>query len=144
MAMDFTFDMFVETLGTCKALPLAHGVYRNFGDDCASEFCTWLLTEAKEFKTHWSALYGDKRYADRLYIGNAFMNYIDWSFFSDYYKDAFNQRPHLDRDLYVSALGFETNHDTIRAWSNMGVDYYSNRAKDIRAEMLKRYEERGF
>ena len=94
-ATDWTYDLFCNDL-----------------KNDANDFVRWLKKRAAEFSERWIAAHDGKKY-DPIdgYVGDAFADEIMSDCFSDWYKDEYNQRPHLDRWFYVHPLGLPMSKD---------------------------------
>ena len=102
---DWSYDKFYATCQRTKALPLSRGVYMPstasaeevFIAHLKRDFADWL-NEHEEWFDKWT--YTEEKF--RVFAGE--YNFSDW------YKDCFNQRPHLDARFYVHALGYPVEH----------------------------------
>ena len=113
-AQDWTYDMFLEDVKLYTPLPIK-GVHCRANASWREQFMRNLKTFARDFEEKWIEEHEGHIY-DRYdgWIGNAFERaLINWDF-SDYYKDAYGQRPHLDTWYYVHALGFHHSEDVSR------------------------------
>ena len=106
-ATDWTFDMFLEDCKSYKALPIK-GVRCPKGASDRERFIASVKLHCNEFvEANKQAFTNEHGILLRYELGEALKQSLDRSlYFSDYYKDVYNQRPHLDRDLYLTALGF--------------------------------------
>lgn len=106
-ATDWTFDMFLEDCKSYKALPIK-GVRCPKGASDRERFIASVKLHCNEFvKANRQAFTNEHGRLLNYELGEALMQSLDRNlYFSDYYKDVYNQRPHLDRDLYLTALGF--------------------------------------
>lgn len=114
--MDWTFDLFMEDAKLYSATPM-RGVYCREGASERECFMVWLKNAARDFAENWKKEHDGKLY-DRHdgYIGDSFARGFFEMSFSDYYKDTYGQRPHLNRWFYVHALGFHQSEDIIRTF----------------------------
>lgn len=129
--MDWTYDMFMEDAKAYKATPIK-GVHCNGKAECRERFMTWFKNLARDFKAEWDEEHGGRQY-DRYdgYIGDAFARELRRADFSDYYKDAYGQRPHLADWFYVQAVRFPMNEDTSRTFCAFPIE---QAMADARAE----------
>ena len=99
---DWSFDRFVEACGV-KAQPIK-GVYAPSSYTDAQKFVYYLK---HDFAAYLADIYARYDFNPRLdgleHVFERFCN--EWDF-SDYYKDVFNQRPHLPSEFYLYALGY--------------------------------------
>lgn len=127
---DFTFDLFTEDMKV-------FGEYGRKDAPLREQFVRWLKREAKEFKENWVNKYNKNLFnMHEGYIGDAFKNHLYESEFSDFYKDAYGQRPHLDLWFYVHAVGFPTSEDFARTFCASPVQDAIENAEQTRIEML--------
>lgn len=132
---DFTYDMFMEDAKLYKALPY-NGVYAST-DNYRKYFMRNFKKYAETFKAKWFATYGKCFDEYHHYIGDAFAEeeLTDW--FSDFYKDAYGQRPHLPAWFYLQALdGFPSDEDIYRKFCATPVQDAINNAKVVREKLL--------
>ena len=130
MFADWTYDMFLEDAKAYKATPIK-GVYPRRDATYREYFMVTLKGYVRDFKAKW--LESHTGMYDRYdgWIGDAFAQELnDW--FSDFYKDAYNQRPHLDAWYYVHALGLPMNSDTARMFCADPIGDACRRAKQNR------------
>ena len=99
---DWSYDLFFKACETTKALPIK-GVYpsRNASDE--KRFVAFLKSDFKDYKENLEREY-DTTY---LSLEDVFERFCREYNFSDWYKDTFNQRPHLDASFYLYAMGYE-------------------------------------
>lgn len=100
-AVDWTFDEFVADMESVKALPMRRGVYSAKNLTERQKFCQRIKTEAKYFAQDNSDNGTYLKYSYD-YVGDAFARELE-GWFSDWYKDVYNQRPHFDY-AYVAML----------------------------------------
>ena len=131
LATDWTYDLFVEDAGKYNATP-RKGVHCNSNASERESFMVWFKNCARDFKAKWVAE-GRTMY-DRCHgwIGDAFARELGRTCFSDYYKDAYNQRPHLPAWYYVQATGLPHSEDTARTFCASPVKDAANMAKRVR------------
>ncbi len=135
MAMDWTYDLFVEDAQNYSATPIK-GVYCRSNASDREKFMTAFKNFARDFVADWKAQHNGKDY-DRYdgYVGDAFANELgDW-LFSDFYKDTYNQRPHLDKWYYVRVLGLPQSSDVFRTFCSHPVDDAVRYAKRTRQQL---------
>ena len=99
---DWSFDLFFETCQTTKALPIK-GVHPSRNASEAEAFVAWLKADFRD----WLERMYEEYDCSRESLEDMFKMYARESFFSDCYKDAFNQRPHLKPAFYLFAMGYE-------------------------------------
>ncbi len=128
--MDWTFDLFMEDAKLYSATPMK-GVYCRKNASERERFMVWLKNAARDFAENWKKEHDGKLY-DRYdgYIGDGFFarEFFEMGF-SDYYKDIYGQRPHLDRWFYVQALGLDHSEDIIRTFCAYPVEDAIEEAK---------------
>ena len=114
-ATDWTYDMFLADAKQYNATPIK-GVHCRKNASDREQFMTWFKNCARDFKAQWMKAHNNKFIADNYeYIGDAFKNYMfEYDCFSDYYKDTYGQRPHLDMWFYIHAIGLPMHSDVAR------------------------------
>lgn len=132
-AIDWTYDLFAEDAKLYSAKPIK-GVHCRSNASDRERFMTWLKDLVRDFKQEWFEEFGEgKMYAPFAgYIGDAFGVKMMDENFSDYYKDVYGQRPHLDAWFYIHQLGLPTGQDTIRMFCNDPVAEAIKNAKAVR------------
>lgn len=107
-ASDWTYDLFTEDVKI-------YGIEdKTNGEDYHSYFISYVKRAADRFLNEWKAQHNGHLY-DHGWVGDAFAERIrDW--FSDFYKDTYNQRPHLPMWFYVHPLGLPMSEDTARTF----------------------------
>ena len=135
MAQDWSYDMFVEDSKLYFAKPIK-GVHCSSDADIREKFMTWLKNAARDFKAEWLEQHNNHLYDNyEGYIGDAFGREVLYGFgsiFSDYYKDAYGQRPHLDTWFYVKMLGLPHSEDVFRTFCARPVEDAVSYAKEVR------------
>ena len=103
MAQDWTYDMYVQ------------GIRVNDSEDEYNRyFSETMRHNAEEFLENWKREHDGKLY-DHGWVGDAYASTLsDW--FSDFYKEAYGQRPHLPIWYYVNPLGLPMREDTARTF----------------------------
>ena len=139
---DWTFDMFMEDAKLYKATP-CKGVHCPKDADYRQYFMTTLKNYARDFKEEWFKTHEHLYDSYDGYIGDAFARSLYRFGFSDFYKEAYYQRPHLDTWYYVHAVGFPQSEDTARMFCASPVEYAINNAKRTR-EWFENEDEKGF
>lgn len=130
-ATDWTYDLFMEDASLYSAKPIK-------GVHCASDasdrerFMTWFKNLARDFKAEWLERYGCEYSNHAGWMGDAFGYEACECLFSDYYKDTYGQRPHLDMWMYVKAVGFYTRKEGIATFCATPVEDAIERAKKVR------------
>lgn len=134
--IDWTSDLAYEDSKKATALPLRKGVRRACESDGVQLF-QYLKTSAKFFMKDWAKKYGSKLYDNREgYAGDAWLRTLDMSWISDWYKDAYNQRPHFMYELFAMMVGLPTNADTTFTWTYHSLEEYVEDAKINRLELV--------
>ena len=110
-ATDWTFDRFMADCQTFKGLPI-RGVHCRKGASAEEVFVANIKLICREWLEKNSERYYNTADALWYYLLNEV-------YFSDWYKDTYNQRPHLDGDLYLWALGFGDLVNTL-TWRGLG------------------------
>ena len=139
-ATDWTFDKFFADCKEYDALPIK-GVHRPKAS-AEEAFVASVKLYIKEFieanRERFSTPIGT---LDKRPLKEALSYFLDRElYFSDWYKDTYNQRPHLDVDLYLWALGFEEAVDTL-PWVGLSFRKMDDIAEDY-ADSAKRTRER--
>ena len=133
---DWTFDRFVEDSKKYSATPIK-GVYSSSDADYRESFMRWFKNEARDFEADWMKTH--KSLYDRYdgWIGDAFAERLSDMCFSDIYKDAYNQRPHLPSWYYIHAVGLPMEEDTSRMFCASPVEDAVENAKMMRKMMSR-------
>lgn len=115
MANDWTYDLFIEDVNRYNATP-RRGVYPRRNASEREKFMAWLKGCVRDFRSEWQAS-GRRDYNDTYgWIGDAFAGELRAMCFSDYYKEVYNQRPHLNRWYYIHAMGLPMSEDISRTF----------------------------
>lgn len=130
-ANDWSYDLFVEDAKLYKAKPIK-GVHCRSNASDREKFMTYLKDMVRDYKEKW--LKEHKGLYDRYdgWIGDGFRDYLYNGLFSDYYKQVYNQRPHLPMWYYITVLGLPTGEDVIRTFCETPVEDAIERAKEVR------------
>ena len=142
-AQDWSFDMALADAKKATALPLVRGVHRHF-ESLGVALFSHLKTSARAFEQEFRARNNGHLYSNfEGYCGDAWLASGALECVSDWYKDAYNQRPHFDKRVFAMLCGLPTGIDTIVAWGQHdGLEGYLNSlahtAKYIREEMTRR------
>ena len=140
-AQDFTFDLFMEDASLYNQTPFK-GVYPNPNSSDRKKFMVWFKNLARDFRNEWKAEYGDVGYVTGVgFIGDAFEYVLNESCFSDYYKDVYGQRPHLERWYYIQAIGMHHEEDVGRTFCSHPVEDAIKSARYVRSVMEERAEQ---
>lgn len=105
-ANDWTFDLFADAMDSVKALPLAHGVRPSANLTDAQKLCVYVKTAIK-FANFDMYMHEEECIKDVL----------NGMYFSDWYKDVFNQRPHFDAYLIGALCGVYGSKYSIARWT---------------------------
>ena len=138
---DWSFDLFAEDMAKYKGFP--KGVHCS--DICSDrqKFIVWFKGLARDFRTEWSKEHkGDYDKYDG-YIGDAFARILADACFSDYYKEVYNQRPHLSRWYYIHLLGLPMSEDTGRLFCANPIEDVKDSAKEYREYLENLAREEG-
>lgn len=132
MAMDWTFDKFVEDMNKYNATPIK-GVYPSSTASYEEKFITWFKNCVRDFKNEWMAEHNGCLY-DRYegWAGDAFARELGNMCFSDFYKDTYNQRPHLATWYYIHLTGLPMSEDTCRTFCARPIEDAQENAKRVR------------
>ena len=125
-AQDWTYDKYVEDIKL-------YGSDFEDSSNYTGYFMGFMKRSVERFLTKWNAAHDGKLYAKGYgYAGDAFVNSLgDW--FSDFYKDAYGQRPHLPMWFYIHPLGLPMQEDTARMFCASPVEDAEENAKAVRA-----------
>lgn len=99
---DWSFDRFVEVCKTTKALPIK-GVHPSRNATTEEYFVACLKADFRDYKERLERDFD----MSRASLEDVFERFSREYNFSDWYKDAFNQRPHLEASFYLYAMGYE-------------------------------------
>lgn len=97
---DWSFDKFFKACQSTKALPIK-GVHpsRNASDEEC--FVAYLKRDFADYLADFAIKYSYRN------LEEVFKCYCRETCFSDWYKDTFDQRPHLDSSFYLYAMGYK-------------------------------------
>ena len=88
---------------------------------------------------YWMLKYGKLYSREAGYAGDAFAAELqDWPF-SDLYKDAYGQRPHLNMWYYVHALGLPMSEDVARTFCASPIEDAQRNAAYSREHLSTRW-----
>lgn len=130
-ATDWTYDLFNADAGLYKATPIK-GVHCRKDADYREQFMVWLKNEVRDFKAEWAKECPYQYDTYRGWIGDAFARELWGLGFSDYYKDAYGQRPHLATWFYVHAVGLPMSEDVARTFCARPVEDAIENARQVR------------
>lgn len=116
-AIDWTFDLFCADCEQYKATPIK-GVHVSRNASDREKFIVWLKNMVRDFRADFHAENDGKDISKYGYdyVGDFFERELWESGFSDYYKDVYGQRPHLDTWYYVHVLGLPMTGDIARTF----------------------------
>lgn len=107
-AQDWTYDLYLQDV-------------KQYGADCEDSsnykayFIGYLKRSVQRFLDKWNRAHDGKLYAPGYgWAGDEFASGMDW--FSDFYKDAYGQRPHLPMWYYIHPLGLPMREDSARCF----------------------------
>lgn len=125
-----SFDLFCADAARYNALMC--GVYDN-GKDLRRQFMRQLKQKVEEFSTYWYMTHNSTYEGYGRYIGDAFAETFPlW--FSDHYKIAYGERPHLPMWYYVHVLGLDHSEDVARMFCAWPIEEACQLARDTRAQ----------
>ena len=119
---DWSFDKFAEAMDSVEALPMARGVRPSANLSDEQRFCVYVKTAIKfaDFDIYYST-------------DDAIKCILEDMYFSDWYKDVFNQRPHFDWTLVGALCGVYGSTYSIMVWDyHNPIEYYKTRSKEVR------------
>ena len=147
-ASDWSFDLFLADCKKYKALPIK-GVHCRQGASYNEEFISniklicneWIAENTEEFTVRGINSNGREYcYVETREMGRCLWSYLrNEVYISDWYKDTYNQRPHLNGDLYLCALGYRDLVDTM-TWVGLSFTTMDNIIEDY-AKSAKRSRE---
>ena len=130
-ATDWTYDLFMEDASLYKATP-RKGIHCRKNASYRECFMRWFKNRARDFETEWNAAHAYRYDRTDGWIGDTFAKTLD-DCFSDFYKDAYGQRPHLPAWFYVQAVGLPMSEDTARTFCASPVNDAIESAKQARS-----------
>ena len=92
----------------------------------------WFKNRARDYMEKWNLSHAGFYDSVDGWIGDRFAEDLDNMLFSDFYKDTYNQRPHLPRWFYVHALGLPMSEDLARTFCAYPVEEAIEEAKSYR------------
>ena len=114
MLGDWTYDQFMEDVKEYKAEDINSFVVTD--ETYRKYFMCWFKNAAETFKEEWLKKHEHMYDTYDGYIGDSFSRTLYSGWFSDFYKDAYGQRPHLPMWYYVHALGLPMQEDVSRTF----------------------------
>lgn len=131
---DWTYDLFLEDAKVYRAMP-RKGVYPRRDAEMRELFMVWLKNAVRDFRAEWRDA-GRKDYDQRRgWIGDAFILKLERSGFSDFYNEAYGQRPHLKTWYYVNAMELPSSLDTICSFCARPIEDAVENAKRMREKI---------
>ena len=128
---DWTYDLYTEDVKKYGA-----DVDTNTaGVDYNAYFMGYMKRTVERFMSRWNEKHNGKMYAPGYgWAGDEFADSIsEW--FSDFYKEAYGQRPHLPMWFYVHPLGLPMSEDTARGFCANPVADAEDEARFARTNM---------
>ena len=123
MAIDWSFDLFADVMDSVNALPMEHGVRPSANLSDAQKLAVYVKTAIKfaDFDMY-------------MYEEDCIKDVLSDMYFSDWYKDVFNQRPHFDAYLIGALCGiYGSEYDIARwTWGNDVIGEYKRMAREHR------------
>ena len=92
----------------------------------------WLKNIVRDFKAEWAKTHEHDYDSCDGYIGDSFKQVLIDADFSDYYKEVYGQRPHLNSWFYIQALGLPMQEDVSRKFCARPVEDAMESAKRYR------------
>lgn len=131
MGLDWSFDLFAEDAELYKATPIK-GVHPRSDASEREQFMTWFKGCVRDFTNEW--MKSHKGLYDRYdgWIGDAFARQLSEMCFSDYYKDTYNQRPHLNDWYYIHLAGLPQSEDVCRMFCSRPIEDAVENARECR------------
>ena len=125
---DWTYDLYAEDVKIYGTEDVESG------ENYVGYFISTIKSRAAKFLEEWKANHGGKLY-DHGYVDDAFAESVS-DYFSDFYKDAYNQRPHLPMWFYIHPLGLPMQEDTARMFCANPIEDAIEGARDARRDMV--------
>ena len=127
-AQDWTYDKYVEDTKI-------YGADVKDSEDYNAYFMGYMKRTVERFMDKWNRKHDGKLYASGYgWAGDEFASTItDW--FSDFYKEAYGQRPHLPIWFYVHPLGLPMREDTARMFCADPVEEAATEARQTRESL---------
>lgn len=135
LGYDWSFDMFAEDAKLYNATPMK-GVYPRRDASEREKFMTWLKGCVRDFTIEWKKNHNSLYDRYEGWIGDAFARMLSDMCFSDYYKDTYNQRPHLDSWYYVHMLGLHQTGDVAMTFCSEPIEDAIDMAKRNRDYLM--------
>lgn len=127
-AQDWTYDLYLED---CKK----YGDDAKDSSDYNAYFIDYMKRSVERFLDKWNRAHDGKLYARGYgYAGDEFADTM-LEGFSDFYKEAYGQRPHLPIWFYVHPLGLPMQEDTARGFCANPVEDAADEARWKRQNM---------
>ena len=126
-AQDWTYDLYLEDCKKYSADTEDTSQFRAY-------FMGYVKRSVQRFLVKWNGAHDGHLYASGYgWAGDEFASEIsDWSF-SDFYKEAYGQRPHLPMWYYVHPLGLPMLEDTARMFCADPIQDAADAAREARA-----------
>ena len=120
-ASDWTYDLFLNDINT-------YGADFEDSSDYKGYFIGFMKRSVNRFLDKWNSNHKGLYAPGYGWAGDEFANSM-MDGFSDFYKDAYGQRPHLPMWFYVHALGLPMQEDTARGFCANPVNDAASEAK---------------
>ena len=139
--MDWTFDIFFSDV---EAYKNGTEFADNYTDvEYRKEFIEYLADFINRRVDEWKSENDDRLYVNgKGYVGDYVIRKLNNSIFSDYYKEAYNQRPHLRTWYYVHVFGIPCGEDTARTFCASPIEDAVEYAENARTRMNEEWERR--
>ena len=126
-AQDWTYDQYLQDVKVYGADFEDSGDYNGY-------FIGYMKRSVQRFLDKWNRAHDGKLYASGYgYAGDKFASDMDW--FSDFYKEAYGQRPHLPMWFYIYPLGLPMQEDTARMFCADPIGNAATEARHSRESM---------
>lgn len=124
--MDWTYDLYIADVAS-------YTVNDKGSENYTAYFIATIKEFVEKFKTRWLEEHNGKQF-DGQWMGDAFAEgMLDW--FSDFYKEAYNQRPHLPMWYYIHPLGLPMTEDSFRTFCADPIRDASQMATRVRSSL---------
>ena len=133
-AVDWTYDLFADDSKMYKATA-RKGVHPRRDASYREYFMVTFKGYVRDFVAKWDEAHDGRWYDNRDgWIGDAFARQPMFhdGYFSDFYKDAYGQRPHLSLWYYIHLMGLPMREDTSRTFCAYPVEDAVGGAKRVR------------
>lgn len=130
-AQDWTYDQYISDVEK-------YGADGESASNYNAYFIGYMKRSVARFLDKWNRKHNGCLYAKGYgYVGDEFAATLYDGGFSDFYKDAYGQRPHLPLWFYIHPLGLPMREDTSRMFCASPIEDAVENAKETRESFVE-------